>query len=73
MSQGDSDLQPAFIIAQRLSVSRQLVYAWTKRGKLEPAGEGADGRPLYSYRDAARVDRDARRSPQSHRRMPVAA
>lgn len=67
MNQGDSDLQPAFVIARRLGVSRQLVYSWTKCGKLPPHGNGRDGRPLYSYRAAAVVDRAARRSPQSHR------
>lgn len=61
------DLLPAFLIARQLGVSRQLVYWWTRNGKLEHAGEGADGRPLYSLRQAAHVDRETKRSPLSHR------
>ncbi len=63
----DGDLKPAFLIARGLGVSRQLVYWWVKTGKLKPAGQGEDGRALYSYRAAARVDRDTSRSPLSHR------
>lgn len=63
----DEDLYPAFLIARRLGVSRQLVYSWTKAGKLRPRDHGADGRPLYSYADAAQVERDTRRSPYSSR------
>lgn len=70
MSQGD--LLPAFLIARNLGVSRQLVYWWTRNGKLEAAGKGEDGRPLYSYRAAAQVDRETRRSPLSHRLTSVA-
>jgi len=65
MDQGD--LLPAFLIARQLNVSRQLVNWWVRAGKLAPAGEGADGRPLYSYREAVVVDRDTKRSPRSHR------
>jgi len=65
MDQGD--LLPAFLIARQLQVSRQLVYWWVRSGKLAPAGEGADGRPLYSFIDAALVERETRRSPRSHR------
>jgi hypothetical protein len=61
------DLQPAAHCAQKLGVSRQLFRYWVLRGKLLPAGEGADGRPLYSMRRAAEVERDTRRSPLSHR------
>ncbi len=67
MDQRDPDLKPAFLIARGLRVSRQLVYSWVKSGKLAPAGEGADGRALYSYQAAAVVDRDTKRSPRSHR------
>lgn len=63
----DRDLLPAFLIARRLGVSRQLVYWWAKNDKLKPAGEGDDGRPLYSYRLAATVERDMRHSPLSRR------
>lgn len=61
------DLQPAYLVAKKLGVSRQLVYWWTRNGKLERAGEAEDGRPLYSMRQAAAVERDTRRSPLSHR------
>jgi hypothetical protein len=65
MDQGD--LLPAFLIARQLTVSRQLVYWWTRSGKLEQAGTARDGRPLYSFAAAARVERETRRSPLSHR------
>jgi predicted site-specific integrase-resolvase len=61
------DLLPAFLIARRLGVSRQLVYWWTRNGKLDAVGEGEDGRPLYSLSIAAAVERDMRRSPLSRR------
>jgi hypothetical protein len=61
------DLYPAFIVARKLGVSRQLVRSWVVSGKLEPAGEGKDGRALYRYADAVKVDRDTRRSPLSTR------
>lgn len=63
----DGDLLPAFLIARQLGISRQLVHWWAKNGKLLPAGVGEDGRQLYSYRQAVRVDRDMRRSPLSRR------
>lgn len=63
----DSDILPAFAIAKKLNVSRQLVYSWVKAGKLKPVDHAPDGRPLYRYLDAAVVDREARRSPFSHR------
>lgn len=63
------DLLPAFLIARELNVSRQLVYWWVKTGKLAPAGLGSDGRALYSLATAALVDRNTKRSPQSHRRL----
>lgn len=63
----DPDLLPAFLVARGLGVSRQLVYWWVKTGKLKQAGTAADGRPLYSYRAAARVDSKTSRSPLSHR------
>lgn len=56
----EDDLYPAFLIARRLGVSRQLVYSWIKQGKLKPAGLAADERALYSYAAAARVERDTR-------------
>jgi len=65
MDQGD--LLPAFLIARELGVSRQLVYWWTRNGKLDRAGRAADGRPLYSLRQAAGVDRETKHSPLSHR------
>jgi hypothetical protein len=67
-----SDLQPAFLIARGLGVSRQLVYWWVRAGKLKKAGTAADGRPLYSYRAAARVDSQTSRSPLSHRATSAA-
>lgn len=70
MDQGD--LLPAFLIARQLNVSRQLVNWWVRSGKLEASGPAADGRPLYSFIDAARVERETRRSPRSHRRLAVA-
>jgi hypothetical protein len=63
----DGDLQPAARCAGKVGVSKQLFRYWVLRGKLAPAGEGADGRPLYSVRAAALVERDTRRSPLSHR------
>lgn len=66
------DLLPAFLIARHLGVSRQLVYWWTRNGKLEQAGEASDGRPLYSLRQAAAVDRTTKRSPLSHRTASMA-
>lgn len=66
------DLLPAFLIARQLGVSRQLVYWWTRTGKLDQAGEGADGRALYSLRQAAGVDRATKHSPLSHRTAPAA-
>jgi transposase-like protein len=62
-----ADLQPAFLIARHLGVSRQLVYSWVKAGKLSASATAADGRALYSFRAAAQVERDTRRAPQSHR------
>jgi transposase len=61
------DLQPAYLVAKKLGVSRQLVYWWTRSGKLEQAGQAEDGRPLYSMRSALMVERETRRSPLSHR------
>lgn len=61
------DLQPAYLVAKRLGVSRQLVYWWTRSGKLEQADTARDGRALYSLTAAARVERETRRSPLSHR------
>jgi hypothetical protein len=67
---GDSPyLLPAFLIARRLGVSKQLVYWWKTKGHLEPAGTGDDGRPLYDLRAASRIEATMRRSPQSHRAM----
>lgn len=67
---GDSPhLLPAFLIARRLGVSKQLVYWWKTKGHLEPAAEGDDGRPLYDLRVASRLEAAMRRSPQSHRTM----
>jgi hypothetical protein len=68
----DPDLLPAFLIARGLGVSRQLVYWWVKNGKLKRAGTAKDGRALYSYRAAAKVDRDSKRSPLSHRATSAA-
>lgn len=72
MTGDDSDLQPAFSIAKKLGVSRQLVYWWTRNGKLGVAGTAPDGRALYSLRQAAAVDRATKRSPLSHRTASVA-
>lgn len=61
------DLQPAYLVAKQLGVSRQLVYWWTRSGKLRPVDTAHDGRPLYSMREALMVERETRRSPLSHR------
>ncbi len=58
---------PAYLCAKRCKVSRQLFYTWVKRGLIEPAGTAPDGRALYRPRRALEVDRDRRRSGQSHR------
>lgn len=63
----DVDLYPAYLIAKRLGVSRQLVHYWVKSGKLKQADSAADGRALYRYADAVRVDREQMRTPQSRR------
>jgi Zn-dependent peptidase ImmA (M78 family) len=63
----DGDLQPAARCAQRVGVSKQLFRYWLTKAKLTPAGTAADGRPLYSVRQAALVERATRRSPLSHR------
>lgn len=63
----DGTLLPAAHIARKLGVSRQLVYSWVRAGKLEKAATATGGRPLYRFLDAALVDREARRSPYSHR------
>ncbi len=63
----DQDHLPAFLIARRLGVSRQLVYWWTRNDKLPTAATAEDGRPLYSLRTAAEVERNMRRSPRSRR------
>lgn len=65
----DPSLLPAFLIARRLGVSRQLVYWWKTKGHLPQAGTAEDGRPLYDLRVAARLEASMRRSPQSHRAM----
>ena len=66
----EDDLYPAFMIARRLHVSRQLVYTWTKAGKLQPAGYGVDGRALYSYADAVKVELQARLNDPANQRSP---
>ena len=48
-------------------VSKQLIYAWRVNGKLKPADYDPRGRPLYRERDVLEVERDTRRSPNSHR------
>lgn len=67
MDRDTPDQLPAYLIARGLGVSRQLVYWWVTAGKLRCVGTARDGRPLYSYRAAAEVDRATRRSPLSHR------
>lgn len=67
MSGDDVRYLPAFLIARNLAVSRQLVYWWIKNGKLSQAETAKDGRPLYDRHEAARLERDMRHSPQSHR------
>lgn len=63
----DGDLQYAARCAHDVGVSKQLFRYWVLSGKVHSSGEGADGRPLYSVRAAAVVERDTRRSPLSHR------
>lgn len=67
MARVDPSLLPAFLIARRLGVSRQLVYWWKTKGHLPQADTGADGRPLYDIRAAAALEAAMRRSPLSHR------
>lgn len=64
---GPDALLPAFLLARRLGVSRQLVNYWHKNGKLEAAGQGVDGRPLFRLLDGARLEADMRANPQSRR------
>lgn len=58
---------PAFIVARKLGVSRQLLHSWVRSGKLHPADWGRDGRPLYRPLDAAHIEQQTRRSPNSRR------
>lgn len=67
MARVDPSLLPAFLIARRLGVSRQLVYWWKVKGHLPQAGTGEDGRPLFDVRVAGALEAAMRRSPQSHR------
>jgi transposase-like protein len=62
----DGDLLPASIVAKKLGVSKQLVHWWVRNGHLAPA-ETVNGRKLYSLKEAARVEREMKRSPQSRR------
>lgn len=50
------ELLPAAWCARKVKVSRQLFYSWVRRGLIEPAGEAADGRPVYSVAAARRVE-----------------
>lgn len=63
----DLDAQlPAHLAAAMVGVSRQLINYWRSSGHLTPVD--ADGRsPLYRLGDLLAVERDMRRSPQSHR------
>jgi hypothetical protein len=65
---GPDALLPAFLLARRLGVSRQLINSWVKANKLTPACEAADGRPLYRYLDAAVLEAKMRANPRSHRK-----
>lgn len=64
---------PAFMIARKLRVSRQLVNYWRTSGKLAQAGEGADGRPLYRLLDAAVLEAKMRNDPKSSRKRELSA
>lgn len=57
---------PAAMVARRLGVSRQLFADWVRRGKLQPAEHGPNGRPLYRLIDAAEAERQTRRSDQAN-------
>lgn len=65
---GPDALLPAFLLARRLGVSRQLVNYWHKNGKLNQAGEGKDGRPLFRFLDGAELEAAMRANPRSHRK-----
>jgi hypothetical protein len=57
---------PAHLAAAMVGVSRQLVNYWRSEGHLVPVDH--DGRsPLDRLGDLLAVERDMRRSPQSHR------
>lgn len=60
-------LLPANLAAARVRVSRQLLNWWRRTGKLTPAAADRTGRPLYRLGDVVQVERQTRRSPQSHR------
>ncbi len=66
-------LLPAFMIARKVQVSKQLVSTWVKSEKLKPAGEGADGRPLYRLMDAWQLEAAMRNNPRSSRRRKPTA
>src|SRR5688500_6542649 len=65
---GPNALLPAFLLARRLALSRQLVNYWHKSGKLEQAGEGVDGRPLFRFIDGAKLEAAMRDNPNSRRK-----
>lgn len=60
-------LLPAFMLAEKLGVTKQLIYYWRKSGKLSPAAEGMDGRPLYRLLDGQRLEARMRNNPRSSR------
>ena len=53
---------PAHLAARLVGVSRQLINYWRASGKLTP-----DEQKRYRLGDLLAVERDMRRSPQSHR------
>lgn len=64
---------PAALVARRVGVSRQLLYAWIKAGDLTAIRTAPDGRALYHVRQALEVNRDKKLSGRSHRGARVAA
>jgi hypothetical protein len=65
-------LLPANLAALRAGVSRQLFNYWRASGKIQPVDTDQRGRPLYRHGDILTVERDTRRSPNSHRRAVIA-
>lgn len=61
-------LVTASLGAHRVCVSKQLVNYWRTTGKITPVATDKRGRALYRLRDIVRVERETRRSAQSHRK-----